>query len=160
MALSSAEREELINNMRHFPAELRALVADLSAEDLHTAYQSGEWTVAQNVHHLADAHINAFMRVKLGLTEDNPAIKGYDHNLWAETPDARDIPIESSLRLLEGLHERWCVLWDSLSEDDWLRPVTLPTAGERPIEHFLRIYANHGPAHIQQIRETLAAKGS
>ena len=158
MIFSAEERQVLIDSMRAYPAELVALVADLGDDDLHTVFIEGEWTVAQNVHHVADAHMNAFIRVKLGITEDNPNIKSYDQNLWAETPESRDIPIESSLAIIEGLHARWCVLWESLSDEQWERTVVLPTAGERPIEHFLRIYANHGPAHIEQINKTLAAK--
>ncbi len=160
MLFSAEERQALIDSMRAYPAQLAELVRDLSDDDLHTAYVAGEWTVAQNVHHVADAHMNAFIRVKLGLTETNPNIKGYDQNLWAETPDSKDISIASSLAIIEGLHERWCVLWESLSDEQWERTVVLPTAGERPIENFLRVYANHGPAHIEQITKTLAAKGS
>ena len=158
MLFTAEERQAMIDTMRQFPAQLEALVKDLSDEDLHTAYLDGEWTVAQNVHHVADAHMNAFIRVKLGLTEDHPAIKGYQQDDWAQTADARDLPVASSLALIKGLHERWCVLWESLSEAQWSRPVILPTAGERPVEHFLRTYSNHGNAHIDQITKTLAAK--
>ena len=159
MLFSAEERQAMIDSMRDYPAQLAALVRDLSDGDLHTVFIEGEWTVAQNVHHLADAHINAFVRIKLALTEDKPTIKTWDQNLWAETPDSRDLPIDTSLAILDGLHARWCALWDSLSDEQWERVVIGPS-GERSIETYLRVYSNHGPAHIDQIQKTLAAKGS
>jgi hypothetical protein len=158
MQFNAEERQTMIDSMRAYPAQLTALVRDLSDDDLHTVFVEGEWTVAQNVHHVADAHMNAFVRVKLGLTEDKPTAKSWDPDLWAATPESRDIPVESSLAIIEGLHTRWCTLWESLTDDQWERMV-VQASGERPIEHFLRIYSNHGPAHIDQINKTLAAKG-
>ena len=110
------------------------------------------------MHHLADSHMNAFIRVKLGLTEDHPTIRPYNQEDWARTAEARDIPIESSLALLKGLHQRWCVLWESLSDADWSRTVMHPEVGEITVEDFLRTYSDHGAAHIDQIERTLAAK--
>jgi hypothetical protein len=157
MLFTAEERQAKIDIMRQFPAELEALVNHLSEQELHTAYLDGEWTVAQNVHHVADSHMNAFIRVKLGLTEDHPTIKVYDQDAWAQTADARDLPIESSLLLIKGLHERWCVLWTSLEDANWSRPVMHPEEGEITVEHFLRLYADHGAAHIDQVSRTLAA---
>jgi hypothetical protein len=153
------ERRQRIEIMRRFPAELETLVKDLSDADLHTAYLAGEWTVAQNVHHVADSHMHAFIRVKLALTEDYPTIKPYNQDAWAETADARTVPITVSLALIRALHERWCALWDSLSDDQWQRAVKHPEAGDVTVEGFLKTYSNHGAAHIDQIRRTLAAKG-
>ncbi|HLV36902.1 MAG TPA: putative metal-dependent hydrolase [Spirillospora sp.] len=153
------ERRQRIEMMRQFPAELEALVKDLSDADLHTPYLAGEWTVAQNVHHVADSHMHAFIRVKLALTEDYPTIKPYNQDAWAETPDARTFPITASLTLIKALHERWCALWDSLSDDQWQRAVKHPESGDVTVEGFLKTYSNHGAAHIDQIRRTLAAKG-
>lgn len=158
MEFTTDEKQAMIESMRNYPAQLAALVHDLSDDDLHTVFIEGEWTVAQNVHHLADAHINAFVRVKLALTEDKPTIKSWNPDLWAATPDSRDIPLASSLAILEGLHTRWCLLWESLSDEQWERVVVGPS-GERSIETYLRVYSNHGPAHIDQIQKTLAAKG-
>jgi hypothetical protein len=159
MLFSAEERQVMIDSMRDFPAQFAALVRDLSDEDLHTVFIEGEWTVAQNVHHVADAHINAFTRVKLALTEDKPTIKSWDPNTWAETPDSRNLPVASSLAIIEGLHTRWCALWESLTDEQWERVVVGPS-GERSNENYLRIYSGHGPAHIDQINKTLAAKGS
>jgi hypothetical protein len=148
----------MIDAMRRLPAELTALVSGLDDADLYTAYMPGEWTVAQNVHHLADAHMNAFIRVKLGLTEDHPTIKPYNQDRWAETPEADQLPIASSLAIIEGLHARWCVLWESLDDTQWARTVNHPERGAMTVESFLRTYANHGAAHLDQITRTLAAK--
>lgn len=156
--MTPEERSQRIEIMRRFPAELRALVSSLSQSDLHTAYLSGEWTVAQNVHHVADSHMNAFIRVKLALTEDYPTIKPYNQDAWAETADVQNVAIEHSLALLNALHVRWCALWDSLSDDQWLRPVRHPESGEVTVEGFLKSYSDHGLAHIDQIQRTLAAK--
>jgi hypothetical protein len=158
MLYTQEEREQRIEIMRRFPEELADLVNDLSDKDLHTHYLKGEWTVAQNVHHVADSHMNAFIRVKLGLTEMNPTIKVYDQDAWADTADVSKVPISTSLGIIDGLHERWCVLWESLDEDDWARPVNHPEEGAITVEHFLRIYFGHGEAHIDQITRTLAAK--
>lgn len=158
MLYTQEEREQRIEIMRRFPEEFEALVSDLSAEDLHTHYLAHEWTVAQNVHHVADSHMNAFIRVKLGLTEMNPTIKVYDQDAWAVTADVGSVPISMSLAIIKGLHERWCALWESLDEEDWARPVNHPEAGQITVEHFLRTYSNHGAAHIDQIERTLAAK--
>lgn len=155
---TTEERRQMIETMRRFPAELEALVESLSDEDLHTPYMAGEWTVAQNVHHVADSHMNAFIRVKLALTEDYPTIKPYNQNLWAETADAYELPLGSSLMLIKALHTRWCALWDSLNEDQWTRKVVHPESGDVTVEGFLRTYSNHGAAHIDQIQRTLAAK--
>ena len=160
MLFTAEERQARIETIRQFPARLKALVSDLSAEDLHTPYLDGEWSVAQNVHHVADSHMNAFIRVKLGLTERQPTIKVYEQDDWAVTADVAQVPISASLTILKGLHERWCALWESLSEDDLARLVDHPEAGIITIEHFLGSYSDHCDGHIDQIQRTLAAKNS
>lgn len=153
-------RQEKIEKIRILPAQIEALVKDLSDADLYTAYLANEWTVAQNVHHLADSHMNSFIRIKLLLTDDRPTIKTYDQDAWAQTPDAHDLPVESSLTLLKGLHARWVRLFESAVESDWGRTVIHPELGEVSLDRFLDIYSEHGEAHIDQIQRTLAAKGT
>ncbi|MGF1505733.1 MAG: putative metal-dependent hydrolase [Chloroflexi bacterium] len=153
------DRPALIEQIRALPAQLRDLVADLSDEELTTAYLPGEWTVAQNVHHLADSHMHSYIRCKFILTEDHPTLKPYDQAEWATLADATPADVSSSLRLLEGLHARWAQFFESLGPDDWKRAATHP-------EHSLAItldvqlahYAKHGEDHLEQIRRTLAAK--
>lgn len=157
--LTAAERQQKIDTIRRFPAELEALVSHLSEADLYTPYLDGEWTVAQNVHHVADSHMNSVIRLKLALTEDQPTIKAYHQDDWAELPDAKNAPIESSLLLIKGLHARWCILWDSLDEAAWARTWHHPEAGKiLTVEDLLNTYDNHCKAHIDQIQRTLAAK--
>jgi len=151
------ERQGLIAKIRALPDSLEALVGGLSAEQLSTAYLAGEWTVAQNVHHLADAHANSYVRCKLVLTEDNPTFKPFDHDAWADLPDARDPDVGASLRLLQALHGRWARFWESLPDEAWARAGFHPESGPMSLDDLLRIYAAHGEGHLDQIRRTLAA---
>ncbi|MCL5997351.1 MAG: DinB family protein, partial [Chloroflexi bacterium] len=115
------QRREMIAKIRQLPAQLEVVVRDLTPVQLTTHYLAGEWTVAQNVHHLADSHINSFVRLKLILTEDKPTLKPYNQDAWATRVDADNPSIETSLQLLRGLHARWSALLESLAESDWLR---------------------------------------
>ncbi|MEZ4727413.1 MAG: DinB family protein [Caldilineaceae bacterium] len=155
--LTPEQRCEQIEKIRQLPAQLRALVKVLSPEQLTTHYLPNEWTVAQNIHHLADAHMNSFVLFKLMLSEEKPPLKGYNPDVWANMVDANHADLEPSLRLLEGLHERWVQLLASLTEADFAR-IGVSTRGERTIDDYLRIYGNHGEAHIDQIQRTLAAQ--
>jgi DinB superfamily len=157
--LTPEERQQMIDTIRQFPAEFEALVAGLSDADLNTHFLADEWTVAQNVHHVPDSHMNAFIRLKLALTEDQPIIKPYDQDKWAELADY-DLPLESSQKLLRALHERWCALWESLDEADWARTWRHPELepAVQTVEDLLKIYDNHCKAHLDQVRRTLAAK--
>jgi uncharacterized damage-inducible protein DinB len=118
--LTSDECAQLIEHVAQMPQRLGAAVADLSAAQLDTPYRPGGWTVRQVVHHLADSHMNAFGRFKLGLTEDKPTIKTYEEARWAETADAKTLPIDISVALLESLHTRWVVLMRSLTTEEWV----------------------------------------
>src|SRR5512141_3169975 len=105
-----AERPGLIQSIAETPARLRRAVTGLADHQLDTPYREGGWTVRQVVHHVPDSHLNAYIRFRLALTEDDPTIKPYLEPAWAELPDARTLPVEPSLRLLEALHERWVAL--------------------------------------------------
>jgi hypothetical protein len=159
MRFTPAERQAMIAVIENFPAELEALVQDLSDADLRTHYLEHEWTIAQNVHHVADSHMNSFIRLKLALTEDTPTIKPYDQDAWAVTADY-DPPIAVSLGLLRGLHERWCILWNSLDDSQWVRSFRHPQLGLLTLEDHLEVYRDHCWAHLDQIQRTLAAKPS
>src|SRR6266511_796968 len=156
--LTDMQRREMIEKIRSLPAQLRERVSGLTDEQLTTHYLAGEWTVAQNVHHLADSHMNSFVRLKLILTEDRPTLKPYDQDRWAAMVDANNPAIESSLGLLEGLHTRWAALLESLREDEWRRAGLHPEIGEVTADDRLRVYAAHGEGHIDQISRTLAAQ--
>lgn len=155
--LTPEERRDLIAKIRRLPAQLRELVNGLTTEQLTTHYLPAEWTVAQNIHHLADAHMNSFILFKLMLSEEKPPLKGYNPDAWAEMADANHATLEPSLRLLEGLHERWAQLLESLTEADFAR-LGVSARGERSVDEYLRIYGNHGEWHIDQMQRTLAAQ--
>lgn len=152
------EQIERIDIIRNFPAELEALVSHLTDEQLTTHYLEGEWTVAQNVHHLADSHMNSIIRLKLILTEDEPFLKDYIQDEWAELPDANHALIHQSLMLLNGLHQRWATIFENVADEDWQRFGMHETNGKMTVDDLLRIYANHCAAHIDQIKRTLAAQ--
>jgi DinB family protein len=156
--LTNEQRHELIEKIRVFPSQLRARVSGLTDEQLTTHFLAGEWTVAQNVHHVADSHMNSFVRTRLILTEDRPALKPYDQDRWAELADSGTTALEESLSILEGLHRRWVRLFESLSQVEWLRAGLHPEIGEVTLDNILQIYAAHGEGHIDQIDRTLAAQ--
>jgi hypothetical protein len=142
------------------PAELRAAVDGLGEAELDTPYRPGGWTVRQLVHHLPDSHLNAYCRVKLALTEDEPTIRPYDQERWAELPDSRS-PVENSLVLLESLHRRWVLLLESLAASEWGRTLKHPEVGTMTLDNVAGLYAWHGRhhvAHITALRARLAPR--
>lgn len=156
--MNPTERAELIDKLRRFPAELSDLVGTLSLEALTTPYLAGEWTVAQNVHHLADSHMNAYIRCRLIATEDEPPLRPYKQDAWAALADARTADLTLSMTILFGLHARWAQFWEGLPEEAWSRVGHHPEYGTLSLNDILRSYVNHGAGHIDQIRRTLAAQ--
>ncbi len=156
--MSEQEYGTLIDKIRHLPQQIADLVAGLSAAQLTTAYLTGEWTVAQNVHHLVDSHMNSYIRCKLIATEDHPTLKPYDQDAWAQFADARAADVSGSLVMLAQLHRRWVSFWETLSDDAWARTGHHPESGTVTLSGQLAIYAAHGEAHIEQITRTLAAQ--
>ncbi len=150
-SLTEAERQESIEAIAAAPARLRAAVLGLSDEQLDTPYRPDGWTVRQVVHHVPDSHMNAYIRWKLALTEDNPTIKVYRQDLWAGLADSLETPVEVSLSLLEGLHDRWVRLLRSLAPEDFTRPLTHPENGPMTLDGLLVLYAWHGRHHVAHI---------
>jgi len=151
------KRRRWLQQMADAPATLAGAVHGLDDRQLDTPYREGGWTPRQVVHHLADAHMNGFVRFKLAVTEDQPAIKTYEEDLWGETADVRGAPVDASLRLLAALHERWTILLESLSEEQFrLRAFSHPQRGLMTIDKAIQLYAWHGPhhtAHITRLRD-------
>ena len=148
----------MIGNIAETPARMREAVAGLSDAQLDTAYREDGWSVRQVVHHVPDSHLNAYVRLKLALTEDDPLIKPYDEGRWAQLEDSRDTPIEVSLSLLESLHARWIVLLRSLDENDFGRTFRHPDHGSVTLDWLVAMYAWHGRhhvAHITSLRERM-----
>lgn len=145
------QRHDFIDQIAATPANLRAAVRGLSDLQLDTPYRDGGWTVRQVVHHLPDSHMNSYVRFKLALTEDEPTIKPYAENRWAELADTNATPIDVSLTLLDSLHDRWVRLLRSLSPEDWKRTFRHPELGVMDLEKTVAIYAWHGRHHVAHI---------
>ncbi|MGK2934441.1 MAG: YfiT family bacillithiol transferase [Gemmatimonadaceae bacterium] len=150
--LSEAERAAAIAEIEATPAALRAAVNGMSDAQLDGTYREGSWTLRQVVHHLADSHVNSYVRFRLALTENHPTIKPYDENKWAALEDARTLPVEVSLKLLEALHSRWVALLRSLKPADFDRTIDHPENGTMTIDQLLAMYAWHGEHHVAHIR--------
>lgn len=148
-------RAENIETLRNFPAVLEALVKDFTPEQLTTAYNAPEWTIAQNVHHLADSHLNCYLRFKFILNEDNPLLKRYNEAIWAQNVDAQDSDLSTTFAILRGLHARWTQLMDNVSESDWQRKGHFSATDEMLLGDIPALYADHCRAHLQQIQEVI-----
>ncbi len=156
---STAERQTKITKIRNLPTIVETAVQGLNDEALNTPYGEGKWTVRQVVHHLADSHLNAFVRMKLVLTEDHPTLKPYDQDAWAKLPDTNKLPIQSSLIILKGLHDRWSTLLESLPASSWSRSAFHPENGEMSLDDMLDAYAHHGENHVAAITKLRTEKG-
>lgn len=153
--VSIENRKEFIQTIENLPARLREIVSDLSDEQLDTPYRPEGWTVRQLVHHVADSHLNSFCRFKLALTEDVPTIRPYFEDRWAQLADSK-LPIEDSLKILEGVHSRWTTLLRAMSDEDFQKKLIHPESGEWSLDKFLGLYdwhSKHHTAHIASLRE-------
>jgi uncharacterized damage-inducible protein DinB len=145
------EVQRAIDQIGEAPTQLRAAVEGLSPDQLDTPYRPGGWSVRQVVHHVPDSHLNSYCRFKLALTEDEPTIKGYHEDRWAELEDGRTAPIEVSLAMLESLHKRWVLLLKSLSPSDFERTFRHPELGVVSLAKNACLYGWHGRHHSAQI---------
>ena len=144
-----------INEIKIAPGKYRQAVISLTENQLNTHYRKGGWTLRQVVHHIADSHMNCLVRIKLALTEDNPTIKPYEEALWALLADYR-MPIESSLRMLEGIHIHMTGLMESFTENEWNKTYYHPESKKTyPLKYVAALYAWHGRHHLAHITETV-----
>jgi hypothetical protein len=154
-AIGTESRASWIREIAATPARIRTLVAALPAGAMDTPYREGGWTGRQVVHHLADSHMNSFVRFRLALTEDEPTIKPYDEKLWADLEDSRNTPVEVSIQLIEALHDRWVRMLRSLSDEQWSRRLVHPEVGVRDLNWMGALYAwhcRHHTAHLELLR--------
>jgi uncharacterized damage-inducible protein DinB len=158
-SISPQQCEEYIRDIEAAPAALRAAVEGLDDSQLDTPYREGGWTVRQVVHHVADSHINSYVRFKLAATEEDPRITTYEEQFWAELADGKTMPVEVSLRLLELLHERWVVFLKSLTEEQLKRTFQHPVSGSTPLSKALGLYSWHGRHHIAHVTALRQQKG-
>lgn len=150
---TEAQRSNFIDDIERTPAALRAAIKNLSPQQIETPYRDGGWTVRQVIHHVPESHMNAYIRFKLALTEDDPTIKPYMEDRWAGTPDVHSTPLEVSLALMEPLHDRWVRLLRSLQPGDWKRTFRHPEMGSLSLEKTLALYSWHGQHHAAHITE-------
>lgn len=148
---SHDERRAFISTISNCSARLRAVVEELSDDQLNTPYREGGWTVRQLVHHLFDSHCNAYIRFRLGLTEDRPRITAYDQDAWARLADCSEVPVSVSLDLVEGLHLRWVAILNAMAPEDFARVILHPEDGEMNLDVVLQIYAWHSLHHVRHI---------
>ncbi len=149
-----------IDDIDALPGQLRDVVDGLNDEQLRAPYREGGWTVKQVVHHVPDSHLNAYCRFKLTLTEERPTIKPYVEGLWAELIDGREAPVETSLRLVEAVHERWVMLLNAMAPADFQKTYIHPEyAKEFELAYVTGMYAWHGKHHVAHIRSLRARRG-
>lgn len=157
---SEKEKEARLADILFLPRMLEFAVLNLNEDQLQTPYREGGWTVNQLVHHVADSHMNAYIRCKLALTEDNPTIKPYNQDAWVRTTDVENVPVNISITLLHALHHRWYELLKTLQEEDWKKTVFHPEQ-QRTISlwNLLQIYAWHGKHHATHVTNLREEKG-
>jgi hypothetical protein len=144
------KRRQMVGAIGSFPSEL---VAVMPTAQLDRPYREGGWTARQVVHHVADSHMNAFIRFRLALTEDKPTIKPYNEAEWAKLADAKLDPAVS-IQLLDALHQRWHTMLLAMSDTDFAREAVHPDHGARTVDWFLQLYTWHGRHHIGHIKLT------
>ena len=152
-------KKHQIDLIKNFPDKLAAAISGLSDAQLDTPYREDGWTVRQVVHHLADSHLNGYLRMKLILTEANPLLKTYEQDVWGNLPDARFVPVEQSLSILQGLHARWSYFMENLDNSQWQRSRTHPESGVVTLKDLLQLYAGHCENHLSQILKLRKQKG-
>ena len=150
-SLTSAEFESAVARLATQPARLREAIHDLTAAQVDTPYRPGGWSVRQLAHHVADSHMNMYIRLKLALTEDNPTIKPYDQDAWVLLSDISEIPVETSMVLFDAVHQRALSVLRSMSADDRARVFMHPENGPTRIDQMTALYAWHGDHHIAHV---------
>jgi len=155
---STELKNKWINDIRFLPNDIEIAIQHLDEYQLDTPYRNGGWTIKQLVHHIADSHMNAYIRFKLALTEENPTIKPYEEAEWAKLPDTFNVPVNVSVTLLHALHRRWTVINESISEAEFANRTVLHPQHQKQLTlwHLLGMYAWHGKhhlAHINRLKE-------
>lgn len=159
LIIKPAAIEKWISEIEEQPAKFRTLVEHLSNDELNLPYRPEGWTIRQVIHHVADSHMNSFVRFKWTLTEDNPTIKAYYEDRWATLEDYNYTPVSVSLSLLESLHERWVILLKSLTPEQLKRTFVHPESGDTiPLDALIGMYAWHGNHHIAHVELALGKR--
>jgi hypothetical protein len=151
-------RSNLVQTIKDLPANISVAVGGLTDEQLDTPYRESGWTLRQTVHHVADSHMNAYIRFKLALTEDVPTIRPYYEDRWADLSDSK-MPVRVSLDIIDGVHQRWANLLDSMKDADFEREIEHPETGVWQLGKMLGLYAWHGRHHTAHITTTRERNG-
>jgi hypothetical protein len=152
-AYSHLHNLDHITEIEKFPARLKELAAQLSPAQLEKSYRAEGWTARQIIHHIADSHMNAYIRVKLTLTENTPVVKPYDQDAWANLADSKNSPVQSSLAIIEAVHQRWSFLLKTFTENDYKKKYIHPEYNrEFQLDEFLALYAWHGKQHYEHLK--------
>ena len=154
--LDRTAREQHLRTLEDLPTRFRSLAGGLTDAQLETVYRPGGWTIRQVVHHVPDSHMNAYIRMKLAATEDAPAIRTYEEQLWAELPDGKCAPVAVSLDLLDAVHRRWLAFLRAYPEAELQRVFVHPTWGRVTIDEGIAMYAWHARHHTAHIEQALA----
>ena len=157
--LTEEQKQQGLKDVEQAPARMRAAVKGMTEAQLDTPYRDGGWTVRQLAHHVPDSHMNAVVRFKLALTEDEPAIKTYAEDRWARLADVAATPVETSLCLLECLHTRWMNVMRAMTPEQWKRTLRHPEQGVMTLERMLALYAWHGKHHVAHVTVLRESKG-
>jgi len=159
-AYSDSQKKHWLNDIKFLPQSLENTLLNLDEQQQHTPYREGGWTIKQVVHHVADSHINAYCRFKLGLTEDNPIIRPYEEQLWAELSDTHMLPTNVSITLLYALHTRLYELLKHIKDHEWERTIIHPASNQQMSLWFLLgMYSWHGRHHVAHITSLRERKG-
>ncbi len=156
--ITPEQRKQFIREIAELPNNLREMVKNMSEEQIDSPYRPAGWTVRQVVHHVGDSHLNSFIRFKLSLTEDNPTIRPYAEDLWAETAEYK-MPVDVSLNLIDSIHRRWVALLESMSDEDFARTLNHPETGVWTLENLLGMYVWHGKHHTAHINNLKKRNG-
>lgn len=152
-----AEYALQVSQIEQFPEQLAKTLDGLSETQVSTVTSADIWTIQQIVHHIADSHMNAFIRMRLLLTENHPTIKPYDQDAWAALADVKTVSVAVSLALITALHTRWAAMMSALSSSEWERTGMHPEYGAISVASMVASYARHGNDHIAQIERVKAA---
>ena len=154
------QRNQMIDNIKTFPQKLTGIVTELSESQLDTPYRPDGWTVRQLVHHIADSHVNSYVRFRWTMTEDSPVIKAYDQTKWAELPDAKTAPIKLSLNLLKAVHARWTMLMDRMTDEDFKKELAHPEWDNNlSLNVMVQLYSWHCDHHLSHITSLIQREG-
>jgi hypothetical protein len=157
--VSPSDRARAIRAIAELPGLLNTALSGLTVGDLAATYRPGGWKLRQVMHHIADSHLNAFVRFKLALTEHVPTIKPYAESDWAETADGDHDDVSPSVQIIAGVHQRWHRLLVAMTETDWARCLIHPDSGVLQLDQLLSLYAWHGAHHVAQIAAYRRGRG-